>query len=231
LNRQNTGTRMTQRANARQNDDTAFARTEPAISTLKGEPQSLLGVRKKSRLLLAVRYEKLNPQSLPPEMVRYPEMQSKCYIKSISMQPDVLKRFHEQHEKGADKVVKKLEWMLREGKPIKQLAKMLGQGSDGEYNLSAEGRSLVAEELAMIASDPQVYGKGASIRALRELVVEALEHSMREAKGALESLGFDIEKMPRIELIALTSSPVRVLLNEKLGDAMRSLEKHLEGGG
>jgi len=196
---------------AKPKDDTAFANTEPSISTLKGEPRTLFDVRRKSRRLLAERYEKLNPQSLPPGLNRYPKMQRECYIESISLQPDVLKSFHEKHEKGAMKVAKKLARMLR----------------NGRYGECA----MYAEELALIASDPEIYGKGASVRALRALVVESLEHSMTEAKGALASLGFDIEKMPRTEIVALTSSPIRLLLHEKLRDAMRSLERQLEERG
>jgi len=192
-------------------DDTAFAKTEPAISTLNGEPRTLFGVRRKSRRLLAERYEKLNPQSLPPGLVRYPKMQRECYIESISLQPDILRSFHEKHEKSAMKVAKRLTRMLR----------------DGRYG---ECRAY-AEELALIASDPEIYGKGASIRALRALVVESLERSSREANAALESLGLGIEKMPRLEIVALTSSPLRLRFNEKLRDAMRSLETRLEEKG
>lgn len=196
---------------ARQNGDSAFATTEPAISTLKGEPRTLFDVRRKSRRLLAERYEKLNPQSLPPGLSRYPKMQRECYIESISLQPDILRRFHEQHEKNAMKVAKKLTRMLREGR----------YGECRAY----------AEELALIASDPEIYGKGASIRALRALVVEALEHSSQEANAALESLGLGIEKMPRLEIVALTCSPLRLRFNERLRDAMRSLERRLEERG
>jgi hypothetical protein len=192
-------------------DDAAFARTEPAISTLMPEPRTLAEVRKLSRLLLAERYERLTPQSLPPEIVRYPEMQRRCYIEGISMQPEILKEFHRQHEKKVGKVVKTLKGMLRHG--------------------GRDERGMAAVELSLIASDPEIYGKDSSVRALRTLVVEALERSSQEAKTALLSMGLGIEEIPRTEIVALTSSPLRLLLNKDLKAAMRSLERRLEERG
>jgi hypothetical protein len=82
----------------------------------------------------------------------------------------------------------------------------------------------------MIVSDPEIYLKETSISALKALVIETLAHGTREAKEALGSLGFDVEKVPRIELIALIASRPKLWFSRKLREGLRLLTECLESG-
>jgi hypothetical protein len=198
-------------AEARQRNDAAFARTEPAMSTVAEGMRPLLAVREKNRRRLAKEYIDENPvedrDTLPcPD----PEMEERCRIDSISSQPSALHAYAAPRSKGTKWRVDELAGRLREG--------------DGN------ARRVAAEKLAMIVSDPEIYLKETSMAALKALVLERLVHNTSEAKEALESLGLDLEKLPRIELRALIAPRYRLWISRKLRESLRSIEERLENG-
>ena len=209
LKLQTSGRRMTRGSGTSQKDSAAFARTEPALSAYGDETRPLLIVREKNRRMLAEKYIFENPvESREQYPCPYPEMEKEYRISAISAHPDVLHSYAAPRSKCT-------KWN------VKRLANELREGNGNE-------RTAAAQELAMIASDSEIYFRETSIAALKALVMESLAHGTREAKEALESLGLHLERLPRTELIALTASRIRVWFSGKLSDALCSLGKRLE---
>jgi len=168
---------------------------------------ALLAMRKRNRLELADRYHRLHSPRRRG-WAPHSETEERRIIESISRRPQVLKNFIEDNQINFKHEVAKDAHAINEGDELNEHA--------GAF-----------ERLAMIASDPELCGKGASIAALKTLALESLIHNTSEAKKALESVGWKLDEAPRLEIVALITPAWVRWFSGSLKKAMREIERKI----
>lgn len=168
---------------------------------------AIRAMRKRNRLQIAERYHNINAKKRRG-WAPYPEKQRRRNIEFVSNCTSALHDFIQENQIDFKREAAVLARKIRDGDVL------------GDH-------SIAAQKLAMIASDPEICGKDASMAALKILVWESLIHYDMDAAKALGSIGWNLKEMPRLHKAALLlPAPIR-WFSPNLRRAMRDIERKL----